>query len=156
MSLKQAERRSRKQVDIVRIKRDSQSSNSHDEYSDRAQPVIFENTYKMKPDRAFCVSQVQQIIHKTLDKQLKDHVYDPNNAGFLCRRLSDEVKTAVKGLGYNRHRIVCETFMIAGMNRTITSVTGFLWDQNVDNYVTLEYKGIDYVVVISLFAVFLE
>ena len=58
--------------------------------------VIYENTFKLKPDHKFSSESVQKIVQEIMQNTLKTLVYDAAKATGIATLLSQEILEAVK------------------------------------------------------------
>ncbi|KAJ3009271.1 UNVERIFIED_CONTAM: hypothetical protein HDU68_002777, partial [Siphonaria sp. JEL0065] len=57
---------------------------------------VYENTYKMKPDRKFQSEPVRRIAEEILQATLKKAKYDPDKVAALSAKIGNEILAAVK------------------------------------------------------------
>ncbi|KAJ1556206.1 hypothetical protein HK405_005182, partial [Cladochytrium tenue] len=58
--------------------------------------IVFENTYRMKPDKKFQSEPVRRAAEAVLEATLQKAKYSPEKTPELAQRLSDEIMDAVK------------------------------------------------------------
>ena len=115
-----------------------------------------EPTYKMRPDQIFNASDIKETMEKILKKVLENQTYDTKTVPVLSVAVSDEIKREVKEMGYTRYKLICHTTIFSGKKRSLTVASRFLWDTNVDNYVTVEFKGQGFYAISTLFGIYYE
>lgn len=69
--------------------------------------TVYENTYIVGPDgygqnARFQRHVVQEIVRNLLRERMDKQQYDPRQAAQISKRLAEDLREKVKGLGYDR------------------------------------------------------
>ena len=106
---------------------------------------IWENTYRMEPQKKFKPYLAEKEIEKIFDKNLNDDLkYDDiENIKSLSQKISSEIKESVKNLDIPRYKIVVQTFIGQIKGQSLQIGSRFLWNANTDNYVSKQWKNVN-------------
>jgi len=150
--------------DIARFK---SGSTLHDEefleemaqmQGSQTEGVVLENTYRVAPDpvKKFSSAAVRRIAEDVLVKKLTDVSYDPKVCRDLTLQISDEVKSQVKQLGFDRYKIVCVTHIGPKMGQAIQIGSMCCWDAKNDNFAECNFINNSLFAVALIFGVYQE
>lgn len=116
------------------------------------------NTFKMAPDKngLFRTNKVKPIIDAVLKSNLENYKYDSSTSNEVCKRLVDEIKSRIKTLGFNRYKLVCQSFIISDKEQSVRVASRYLWDDTIDNFVSSPYNGKNFTAVVLVGAVYFE
>ena len=89
----------------------------------------------------FFTAVVKQLIEEVLVRTLTDVTYDPTVCRDLSLRISEEVKSQVKQLGFDRYKIVCITHIGSKMSQGIKIGSLCCWDANNDNFTECSFAN---------------
>ncbi|CAG5082106.1 Oidioi.mRNA.OKI2018_I69.PAR.g10032.t3.cds [Oikopleura dioica] len=78
------------------------------EYQERE---LFENTYKLNPDRKFNVANVKPLIAATVAKFAENSSYSHYHAQSRVGMMCDRVREELKQFGYARYRYIISGFI---------------------------------------------
>ena len=70
-------------------------------------PNIVRLTYKQKPP----VSTMTEIIKTTLIEKLSTVIYDNDKCDDAVKTLSNDIRTKLKGLGYDRYKFIVHVLL---------------------------------------------
>lgn len=120
--------------------------------------VLYENTYKLQPERKFHSSAAQRVINEQLETYLKSETYDPNASAQMTKTLAQIIKDAVKDLKYDRYKIVCVVTIGELLNGDvgIMQASRCVWDTNWDTFASGIYKNKTLYGVATVYAVYQE
>eukprot|EP00842_Homolaphlyctis_polyrhiza_P005571 jgi/Hompol1/6014/HPOL_004809-RA len=104
--------------------------------------VVFENTYKLKPDKKFQSGAVKRIIEATLAKHLTKVKYDYEKAPELVKTISNEILAAVKKLEFDRYKIIVDVNMGEFKGQGIKVASRAVWDTTTDSYSSASFKNV--------------
>ena len=106
---------------------------------------IWENTYRMEPQKKFKPYLAEKEIEKIFDENLNDDLkYDDiENIKSLSQKISSEIKESVKNLDIPRYKIVVQTFIGQIKGQSLQIGSRFLWNANTDNYVSKQWKNVN-------------
>ena len=105
--------------------------------------VKYQNTFKMEAeeDAAFKSSKVVSVMEDILSAHLDDMTYDPVKVKELVPRLSTIIKSRVKTLNFDRHRIVCNLTIGQNMGQGVEFASRCLWDESRDSWACASYTN---------------
>lgn len=104
----------------------------------------------------FFTAVVKQLIEEVLVRTLTDVTYDPTVCRDLSLRISEEVKSQVKQLGFDRYKIVCITHIGSKMSQGIKIGSLCCWDANNDNFTECSFANRSLFAVTLVFGVYQE
>ena len=118
-----------------------------EEESEKPQaPIIevWENTYRMEPQKRFKAHLAKKEIQKVFEEHLDDDLKydDPTAIKTLSNTLSAEIKEKVKALDIPRYKIVVQTFVGQLKGQSVLIGSRWLWNANTDNYASVEWKNV--------------
>ncbi|KAJ3057482.1 hypothetical protein HDU99_007250, partial [Rhizoclosmatium hyalinum] len=103
--------------------------------------LVYENTYKMKPDRKFQSAPVKKIVDEILQNTLKKAKYDPEKVPVLSAKIGNEILAAVKKLEYERYKIVVDVTIGEFKGQGIRVASRSLWDTTTDTYTSASFRN---------------
>ena len=103
--------------------------------------LYFENTYRLDPPVKFEADKVKQIIESVLESHLKDETYDPKSCRQLVLTLSEIIKSRVKELNYQRHKLVCSVTIGQLKEQGLRMGSRCCWDPKRDSFATGNYQN---------------
>ncbi|KND01849.1 uncharacterized protein SPPG_03639 [Spizellomyces punctatus DAOM BR117] len=118
--------------------------------------VVFENTYKTKPDRKFQSGQVRRLTEEILQKSLTKVKYDSEQVPVLCQTISNEILAAVKKLDYERYKFVVDVTIGEFKGQGIRVASRALWDTTTDSYASVSFKNATLFAVAIVFGCYYE
>ncbi|KAK2181189.1 hypothetical protein NP493_407g03078 [Ridgeia piscesae] len=123
---------------------------------DRARRIRLEPTYLTGPKRRFESHVAREAIRKVVDSRLSPVSYSPTRAAALAASLSDEIKTAMKGLDFDRYKYVVTTTLGEKNSQDTVVTSRCAWDVDSDNSATYEWQNTDMFCCVVVFAVYHE
>ena len=102
---------------------------------------IYENTYKLEPEKKFQAGKVKTIIEEVLEKNLKDEKYDPKSCRQLVKTLTEIIKGRVKDLDYKRYKIVCLVTIGQLNEQGLRMGSRCCWDAKWDTFATANFTN---------------
>mmetsp|Transcript_107165 Transcript_107165/g.130757 ORF Transcript_107165/g.130757 Transcript_107165/m.130757 type:complete len:147 (-) Transcript_107165:9-449(-) len=142
-----------------RLRKHQKKEQSVDDESEQKVRVIeiWENTYRMEPQKYFKSYLAKRKIQQVFDKYLtNDLEYSSENTPLLCEKISNEVRDLCKELDINRYKIGVQTFIGEISGQSIMLGGRFLWNNNTDNFTSLKWKNDNIFVTTIVFATYLE
>ncbi|KAJ3044896.1 Tctex1 domain-containing protein 3 [Rhizophlyctis rosea] len=121
-----------------------------------ANAIVFENTYKLKPDKKFQTENVKKLTGEILAKNLTKVKYDPDKVTDLSKRISDEILAAVKKLEFDRYKLVVEVTIGEFKGQGIRVASRAVWDTTTDSYASAHFKNATLFAVAIVFGCFYE
>ncbi|XP_078356041.1 dynein light chain Tctex-type 5-A-like [Oculina patagonica] len=128
------------------------------EHTGQAESVVLENTYRVGPDplKKFSSGAVKRIAEEILVKRLTDVIYEPKVCRDLTVQISDEVKSQVKLLGFDRYKIVCVMHIGPKMGQAIRIGSMCCWDEKADNFAECSFINNSLFAVALIFGIYQE
>ncbi|KAI9334720.1 Tctex-1 family-domain-containing protein [Obelidium mucronatum] len=117
---------------------------------------VYENTYKMKPDRKFQSEPVRRIAEEILQNTLKKAKYDPEKVATLSAKIGNDILAAVKKLDYDRYKIVVDVTIGEFKGQGIRVASRSLWDTSTDTYTSASFRNANLFAVAIVFGCFFE
>lgn len=139
--------------------RDEEFSEEAEQKKDgQAETVSLENTYRVGPDplKKFSTAAAKRIAEEVLANRLANVSYDPKFCRDLTLQISEEVKSQVKLLGFDRYKIVCVTHIGSKMGQAIRIGSLCCWDEKADNFVECSFINNSLFAVVLIFGVYQE
>lgn len=66
----------------------------------------YQPTYRTEPKIPYSREKCEHILKKVLTKGLEEFEYTPGDAVSLCETLSEDIKTRVKNLKFDRYALI--------------------------------------------------
>lgn len=119
---------------------------------------LMENTYRIAPDprKKFSSGAVKRITENVLVNKLTDVTYHPKVCRDLTLQISDEIKSQVKQLGFDRYKIVCMTHIGPKMGQAITIGSLCCWDAKNDDFTECSFANRSLFAVVLVFGLYQE
>ncbi|GAB4823417.1 hypothetical protein N2152v2_010463 [Parachlorella kessleri] len=115
-----------------------------DQFGAPLKQIIYENTYRLPEeyghDAKFNTYPIQQIMKTMLAERLKGLSYDPVKASQLVKQLADDIREKVKGLGYERYKLVVQCELGEKKGQAVNIVSRCLWDTNTDGFASETFE----------------
>ncbi|KAJ3362998.1 hypothetical protein HDU91_003172 [Kappamyces sp. JEL0680] len=106
-----------------------------------ANAIIYENTYRMKPDVKFGAGKVTAIINDLLQKNLTGKKYEADKVPELITAISNQILGEVKKLGYDRYKIVVQVDLGEFKGQGIKVASRSVWDTTTDTWASGSFKN---------------
>lgn len=116
---------------------------------------VFQNTYKMSPDKTMNESKLRQIIKRNL-QVLENEVYDPKCCRDLSKSVSNGILQELKMLGIARYKFVCTVTIGQLRGQTLRVASRCIWDQEFDSFVSESFKNKTLFAVATVYGVYHE
>ncbi|ORZ31147.1 Tctex-1 family-domain-containing protein [Catenaria anguillulae PL171] len=117
---------------------------------------VFENTYKLGPDKKFPTEQVRRIAQEILDKRLFKVTYSPDKAAELSKAIAGDIIQALKGLQLERYKFVADVSIGEFKGQGIRNSSRALWDPHTDSFTSATFKNASLFCVAIVFGVYFE
>jgi hypothetical protein len=138
------------------VKRDGQSSRTE---TTEDPTTRYESTYKMEPDNQISTTTVNNIMNSALLEMVsgeREDFLDSKGRGFICKRLSDDIKQRIKAEYYNsRFRIIVQVSIVQDKG-TISLGSRCLWNNSTDFHTTVTIRFGDSVIVATCYMLYYE
>ena len=117
-----------------------------------------ENTYKTTPDggHEFRPAVVRKAVQDVLSVHLKEVRYDPKQIKKLTCQLSTMIQHKVKGLGFERHKLICNVIVGQRQDQGVQMASRCLWDPANDNWASVEYVNDTIFAIATVHGVYFE
>lgn len=116
---------------------------------------VFQNTYKMSPDKTMNESKLRQIIKRNL-QVLENEAYDPKCCRDLSKSVSNGILQELKMLGIARYKFVCTVTIGQLRGQTLRVASRCIWDQEFDSFVSESFKNKTLFAVATVYGVYHE
>ncbi|XP_048246840.1 dynein light chain Tctex-type protein 2B-like isoform X2 [Haliotis cracherodii] len=77
---------------------------------------------------------VKEMIHVVLSEHLTGKVYNSEETTELTKTISDEIKTKLKDLGYDRYKFIVQVVIGEQRGEGVKMACRCFWDSDTDNY----------------------
>ena len=77
---------------------------------------------------------MKEAIHQILDETLAGKTYEVNKVADWSKDISDQIRTRIKDMGYDRYKIVVEVVLGEQRGEGVRMGTRCLWDSDTDNF----------------------
>lgn len=124
--------------------------------------IRLQNTYRTEPNNdqeRFKPYKLEPKLYNVLEDHLKEKKYDANKTAQLTKELSQLVMRETRLLMNNsspRYKLVSHVLVGEMKNQDIRHGSRCLWDNNLDNYVSVVYKNSSLFAVATVFALYYE
>lgn len=125
-------------------------------FEHRPQKVVFENTYKMEPNKKLELKEVEKLMENTLESFLQNVTYDAIRCRSLVNSLSLTIREQVKLLDYKRYKVTCWVNIMENKSQGVRIASRCLWDDKKDNQVSAVYCNTSLVCLATVFLVYCE
>ncbi|XP_046573131.1 dynein light chain Tctex-type protein 2B-like isoform X1 [Haliotis rubra] len=94
------------------------------------------NTYIIRPNfqHKFRPVTVKEMIHVVLAEHLTGKVYNSEETTELTKTISDDIKTKLKDLGYDRYKFIVQVVIGEQRGEGVKMACRCFWDSDTDNY----------------------
>lgn len=96
---------------------------------------------KPRPGSKFMKPQVEKVVEQIISQKIGTKRYDYQEALQTSKDLSNDIQDAVKHLGYERYKLVVQTFVVEACQQGMRISSRCLWDPEVDNYAEYTYSN---------------
>ncbi|KAI9013251.1 Tctex-1 family-domain-containing protein [Gaertneriomyces semiglobifer] len=121
-----------------------------------ANAIVFENTYRIKPDKKFQSEVVRRITDEILKSRLTKTKYSYDTVPELTQSISNEIMAAVKKLEYDRYKFVVDVTIGEFKGQGIRVASRAIWDTATDSYVSASFKNATLFAVAMVFGCYYE
>lgn len=124
--------------------------------------IRLQNTYRTEPNtdqERFKPYKLEPKLYAVLEDHLKEKKYDANKTAQLTKELSQLVMRETRLLMNNsspRYKLVSHVLVGEMKNQDIRHGSRCLWDNNLDNFVSVVYKNSSLFAVATVFALYYE
>ncbi|XP_013388467.1 tctex1 domain-containing protein 1-like [Lingula anatina] len=122
----------------------------------REQNANLQPTYRMEPRNKFQPGKVERAIKDVVDQRLEGCKYNPRLCKTMTRVLSEEVKEKVKGLKFDRYKLVCLVTIGEKKSQQLMVTSRCTWDTNFDNYSTYNFENSNLFCTVTVYGIYAE
>ncbi|KAI8895952.1 Tctex-1 family-domain-containing protein, partial [Globomyces pollinis-pini] len=122
----------------------------------QANAVVYENTYRLKPDTKFGAGAVSKIIDTVLIKNLTKMKYEHEKVPELISTISNEILAEVKKLEYDRYKIVVQVDIGEFKGQGIKVASRCVWDTTTDTWASGSFRNSKLFAVAMVYGCFYE
>ncbi|KAJ8725502.1 hypothetical protein PYW08_003685 [Mythimna loreyi] len=119
-------------------------------------PMLYLNTYQLEPRVKFHVPNVTKAIDSILDAFYTDFKYTSAEAPIRTMLIADEVMRTVKGMNFNRFRIIAVVTLAQKRAQSYNNAVGFLWDHEFDSIVNTQREDNTSFIQVTCFGIYLD
>lgn len=140
----------------------SMSHSSRKSSQDLGYPrVRLQNTYRMEPvdSDKFKPYKIEPKIYALLEQTLKNKKYEANKAASLSKELSQEMMRETRlimNANSMRYKLVSHVVVGEMNGQDLRVGSRCLWDNNLDNCVSVVYKNNSLYAVVTVYAIYFE
>ncbi|KAJ3413594.1 Tctex1 domain-containing protein 3 [Chytridiales sp. JEL 0842] len=117
---------------------------------------MYENTYRMKPEKKFQSEAVRKLADEILQRTLQKVKYDAEKVPELTMAIANEMLASVKKLEFDRYKIVVDVSIGEFKGQGIRSASRALWDTSTDSYASTSYRNATLFAVATVFGLYFE
>lgn len=117
---------------------------------------LFENTYRIQPERKFPTELARCKAQEILDRNLIQSKYSPEQAAILTKVISQEILNALKQLQIERYKIVVDVNIGEFRGQGIRCCSRALWDPSSDTLTSVCFRNATLFCVALVFGVYFE
>merc|ERR1712137_1157100 len=109
-----------------------------------------------KESERFMPYTVQAVIKKIIEEKLGKEKYDSSKCKVLAQELANDIKQAVKDLGWKRYKLAIQSIIGEVKQQGCITASRCLWDTKTDNYASFSFKNETLFCVVMVFGMYLE
>lgn len=114
------------------------------------------NVTRDTPLKKFDAVAVTKEIENVLKVALTGVEYEPKQAKFMCKSLSETIKGKVKSMKFPRYKFVTMVSIGSKCDQSMMISSQCLWNTESDSYATAYYTNDKVAAVATVFAIFKE
>ena len=120
--------------------------------------VVFENSYKMMPDKGtkFSAVKVRSALEEVLEIMLENKTYQACVCSNIIQCLSDKIRTSLKQLGFPRYKFVVNVILSGKRYQGISIASRATWDMKLDDEVSATHEGPDFILTAIVYGCYFE
>ncbi|KAI9362527.1 Tctex-1 family-domain-containing protein [Zopfochytrium polystomum] len=118
--------------------------------------LVYENTYKMKPDKKFQSEPVRRLAEEILGSSLAKAKYNAETSPELAKKIANEILAAVNKLEYERYKVVVDVTIGEFKGQGIRVASRTLWDTSTDTYASASFRNASLFAVAIVFGCYFE
>lgn len=123
-----------------------------------ASTIQYLNTYKTGPDeeKKFRTKPVKDVIESTLRTRLDNCTYCSDKCSKLTASITEEIKNAVKLLGFERYKIVCCAQIGSHNDQALRVASRCLWNESTDYAASGSFSNDSLFACVTVFGIYAE
>ncbi|XP_078732911.1 dynein light chain Tctex-type 4 [Lampetra fluviatilis] len=117
-----------------------------------------ENSYRLGPASAaaFSAAKVRRVVEELLGGHLRHVSYQQARSAATARALTEAIRERVKGLGFDRHKLVCCVAMSDAAGQGLGVAGRCLWAEGTDGAASATFVSAHVVAVASVYGLYHE
>ncbi|XP_061419706.1 dynein light chain Tctex-type 4 [Lethenteron reissneri] len=117
-----------------------------------------ENSYRLGPASAaaFSAAKVRRVVEELLGGHLRHVSYQQARNAATARALTEAIRERVKGLGFDRHKLVCCVAMADAAGQGLGVAGRCLWAEGTDGAASATFVSAHVVAVASVYGLYHE
>lgn len=115
-----------------------------------------EPSYRMEPSKVFSAFAAEKLIKDVLHTRLAECKYSAKLCSNMTKIISDEIKDKVKGLGYDRYKIICVVVLCQKSEQEAVCSSRCIMDKKNDTFATYTLKNQSLVCNATVYALYRE
>lgn len=118
--------------------------------------VLYENTYRLEPQRKFEAHKVKALMREVLMHHLQDEKYEPKACSQMAQTLTQIIMGKVKELNYERYKVVCLVTIGELKEQGMRAASQCVWDAKWDTFASENFKNKSLFAIANVFAAYQE
>ncbi|XP_050305915.1 uncharacterized protein LOC126743034 [Anthonomus grandis grandis] len=94
----------------------------------------YQNSYRLESQNPFNAEKVDKILKEVMNELIENLQYDPEKCAQTAKVASGLIRTRVKGLDFERYKLVCIVTIGEKNSQDVYATCRFLWDAEKDRY----------------------
>ncbi|XP_076441147.1 uncharacterized protein LOC143280398 [Babylonia areolata] len=119
-------------------------------------PVHMEPTYRLEPRRKFRPSEVEKMLEKVVGERMNKFHYSARLCANMCKALGDDIKEAVKGMNFDRYKIVSNVVIGQKKDQAVLMCSRCAWDEKLDNFASYTFQNEHVFCTATVFGIYME
>lgn len=115
-----------------------------------------EPTYRMEPTKVFSALAAEKIIKDVLHSRLDECKYSAKLCSNMTKIISDDIKDKVKGLGFDRYKIICMVVLCQKSEQEAVCSSRCIMDKKNDTFATYTLKNQSLICNATVYALYRE
>lgn len=127
----------------------------------RSAVLRLENTYRTEPEehKKFHPHLTKPVVEELLAERLSNYTYDKSSAPKMARALTATITDNLKAETKKhtpRYKLICNVFIGQITGQGINVVSRSVWNEQTDNFISVEHKNSDCFAIAMVHAVYME
>ncbi|XP_074643203.1 dynein light chain Tctex-type protein 2B-like [Tubulanus polymorphus] len=105
--------------------------------------IRLEPTYQLEPKTRFQPGKVNEIVRAVVNSRMMGFKYSSRMAAMMSKVLTEEIKDKVKGLAFERYKIICLVSIGENKGQGVAVSSRCVWDESSDRFTNYTYETKD-------------